>query len=476
MAYALGSSRPNEEETMSMSKWSYKSAGLLVALTLVATSASADRGYKDPKVEFEKYKLDNGLEVILHKDNRVPLVSVNVWYHVGSGDETPGKSGFAHLFEHMLFQGSKHVGEDRHFEILKKIGATGVNGTTNPDRTNYFETVPSHQLETALWLESDRMGFLLPMLTQKSLDNQIEVVRNERRQRYDNVPYGNTRFAKAALLYPEGHPYRYLTIGKHTDLTSATLKDVVTFYKKWYPASNATLVIAGDFNTREVKQLVNKWFAALPKAAQPPRQKVPRPALTKSKRSEIEDTFAKLRRIEYVWPTPAFYAAGDAELDLFAYALAAPGVGRLYKILVHDKQLAQSVSAYQGSRQFSSEFTVSVTLKSGADLKAVERIIDEELGKLLVKPMLPAEFKRANVSVEKQFIWGLEGLSARAGLLQRYNHYVGKPDYISQDLGRYRQTSPEKVRKVAVEYLQKNQRIEVLTSPAKKTAKTSRNK
>src|SRR5690349_6088057 len=195
----------------------------------------------DPEIPFEKYTLDNGLEVILIQDNAVPLVAVSVWYHVGSGYETPGKSGFAHLFEHMLFQGSQHVGSDRHFDVLKQIGASQINGSTNPDRTNYFQVVPSNQLDTVLWLESDRMGYMLPMLTQDSLTNQIDVVRNERRQRYDNVAYRLSDLRLSEMMYPEGHPYRYQTIGKHEDLTSATLDDVIGFYKTWYTPANATL-------------------------------------------------------------------------------------------------------------------------------------------------------------------------------------------------------------------------------------------
>ena len=202
-------------------------------------AASQTATAADPQIPFERYKLDNGIEIILHQDTSVPIVAVDVWYHVGSGDEVVGKSGFAHLFEHMLFQGSKHVGEDRHFEVLKTVGSSSVNGTTNTDRTNYFEVVPSHQLETALWLESDRMGYLLPLLNRESLDNQIEVVRNERRQRIDNVPYGTSRMELYAQLYPEGHPYHYSVIGKHEDLASATLDDVVAFYKTWYaPATS----------------------------------------------------------------------------------------------------------------------------------------------------------------------------------------------------------------------------------------------
>src|SRR6266545_2112102 len=325
----------------------------LAAVLLHARPAAAD----DPSIKFERYRLANGLEVILHQDNRVPLVAVDVWYHVGSGDETTGKSGFAHLFEHMLFQGSEHVGDDRHFEVLKRIGGSSVNGSTNTDRTNYFEVVPSHQLETALWLEADRMGYLLPKLTEPSFNNQVEVVRNERRQNYDNVAYGRARFAVAEGLYPEGHPYRYLTIGRHEDLEAATVEDVTAFYKKWYVPSNATLVLAGDVESAEARKLVDKWFGGFPGTRKPLHLMPPIPTIERSRR-EVADPFARLRRIEYAWHSPAMFAAGDAELDIVADALGAPGTGRLYKILVHEKQLAQSVSTFQASQQFSSFFEV----------------------------------------------------------------------------------------------------------------------
>lgn len=431
-------------------------------LTLWGT-ARAD----DPEIAHERYTLDNGIEVILHRDTSVPIVAVDVWYHVGSGDETVGKSGFAHLFEHMLFQGSEHVGEDRHFEILKAIGATGVNGSTTTDRTNYYEVVPSNQLETALWLESDRMGYFLPMLTQESLNNQIEVVRNERRQRVDNQPYGKTRFATAAALYPEGHPYRYLVIGRHEDLESSSLADVRNFYLKWYTPANATLVVAGDFDTANVKKLIDKWFGSFPKTTEPEHVKPETPVISHT-RIEVEDPFAKHRRLDYVWHTPAFFAPGDADLDILAHALAASGTGRLYKILVHEKQLAQSVSAFQYSKGWSSTFTISVKLKSDADLAEVEKILEAELQKALTTPITKEEFDRAVVDREASFIWGLERLLARAEMLQRYNHYVGNPDYISKDLDRYRKSSPAKVQQVAATYLTKDHRLEVLTVPAEK--------
>jgi len=439
-------------------------AALGAALTISgAHAAPADGG--DPKIPFERYTLDNGLEVILHQDNSVPLVAVDIWYHVGSGDEVPGKSGFAHLFEHMLFQGSQHVGEDMHFEILKKIGGSSVNGTTNTDRTNYFEVVPSHELETALWLESDRMGYLLPMLNQKSLDNQIDVVRNERRQRVDNVPYGKARFAIAEMLYPEGHPYRYLVIGRHEDLESATLVDVRNFYKTWYVPANATLTLAGDFDAAEAKKLIAKWFGAFPTTTRPEHEPPPTPELAKTDRRVIEDDFAKLRMVEYVWHSPAFFAEGDAELDIVADALGRSGTGRLYKLLVHDKQLAQSVRVYQDSQQLSSEFHVSVLLKSDADQAEVEKLVNQELMKVIKAPIDQTEFDRAVVNREASFVWGLEGLLSRAQTLELYNHYVGTPDYITNDLDRYRTSSVERVREVAAKVLAKP-RVEAITLPA----------
>ncbi|HWM87855.1 MAG TPA: pitrilysin family protein [Kofleriaceae bacterium] len=437
------------------------SAMAAAALLSLAGQAAAD----DPVVKFERYRLANGLEVVLHQDNRVPLVAVDVWYHVGSGDETPGKSGFAHLFEHMLFQGSKHVGDDRHFDILKKIGGSAVNGSTNPDRTNYYEVVPSHQLETALWLESDRMGYFLPKLTETSFKNQIEVVRNERRQRYDNVPYGRARFAVAEALYPEGHPYRYLTIGRHEDLSSSTVEDVTGFYKKWYVPGNATLVVAGDFDMAAARKLIDRWFGTFPTTEKPAHKAPPTPVIKRT-RGEVKDPFAKLRRIEYVWHTPAFFTPGDAEMDILSEALASPGTGRLYKILVHEKQLAQSVASFQASQQFSSYFTVNVVAKTDADLAEIERILDQELDRVRAEPISQREFDRSVINREASFVWGLESLLSRAEQLQAYNHYVGTPDYISRDLDRYRKSSPAKVQATAKQFLDRERRVEVLTSPA----------
>jgi len=391
----------------------------------------------DPKISFERYTLPNGIEVILAPDPTVPLVAVNLWYHVG---------------------------KDKHFDVLKTIGAATVNGSTNPDRTNYFEVVPSHQLETALWLESDRMGYLLDLLDQPSLANQIEVVRNERRQRYDNTPYGKARFAIYAALYPEGHPYRYLTIGKHEDLESAKLEDVRNFFKTWYVPANATLTLVGDFEPAAAKQLVERWFASFPKSVKPQVVTVPVSA-ARATEVTVDDAFAKLRQVSFVWHSPAYYAEGDAELDVAANALTREGPGRLYKALVYDRPLAQSVSAFQGSAQFSGIFQITVTLRGEAKLDEVKRLVAAEVARLAKEPLTDKEIQRVIAANESAAIRQLEGVLGRAETLQGYNHYLGDPDKISWDLDRYRTTTAEKIRATVARYLQPDRMITVITNP-----------
>jgi len=420
---------------------------------------------QDPQIPFEKYKLDNGLEVILMQDQSVPLAYVSVWYHVGSGDEVPGKSGFAHLFEHMLFQGSKNVGTDKHFEILKNIGATTVNGSTNSDRTNYFELVPSNQLETALWLESDRMSHLLENLTRESLDNQIEVVRNERRQSYDNRPYGKALFAEYEAMYPEGHPYRHLTIGKHEDLAAASVDDVKNFYRTWYVPSNATVVVGGDFDVATAKDLVKKWFGSFPASKKPDVVTIPAPTVAATEVA-VTDPFAKQRQIQYVWHSPANFGAGDAELDIAADALGRQGTGRLYRILVHEKQLAQDVSASQGGMQFSGLFEITVNLRTGADAGEARKIIDAEVDRLRREAISDRELARAVTRFESGAVYSMESLLRRGERLQAYNHFLGNPGSLTWDLDRYRTTSADAVRATVAKYLDDAHRVVIVTTPA----------
>jgi zinc protease len=453
----------------------------LVALVGAASPAAADdstafrkppsAANTDPKVTFEKYRLPNGLEVILAPDRTVPLVAVNVWYHVGSGYEVLGKSGFAHLFEHMMFQGSKHVGEDRHFEILKKIGVDNVNGTTNPDRTNYYEVIPSNQLETALWLESDRMGWLLDLVTKKSLDNQIEVVRNERRQNYDDRPYGKALFAEYEALYPEGHPYRHLTIGKHEDLVNASLDDVKGFFKTWYVPANATLAVVGDFELAAGKQLVEKWFGKLPASAKPAVVAVPAPKAKAAEITVTDDPLAKLPQVIFAWHSPADYADGDAELEILADALSREGPGRLYKALVYDHPLAQSVRVSQGGRTFSGVFEITVTLRGEGTIDEVKRIVLGEVARVGKEPLADKELQRVIARNEAGAMRQLETVFGRAQVLQDYNHYLGDPDKISWDLDRYRTTTAERIRATAAAYLSPDRAITVITVPQAKGAR-----
>lgn len=434
----------------------------LVIALLVGSSAVVHAD--DPKIPFEKYRLANGLEVILAPDPSIPLVAVNVWYHVGSGDEVAGKSGFAHLFEHMMFQGSKNVGADQHFPVLRKLGSDLVNGTTNTDRTNYFEVVPSNQLETGLWLESDRMSHLLDILDKAELDNQIDVVRNERRQNYDNQPYNKARFALQAALYPEGHPYRYFTIGKHEDLTTASLEDVKDFYRTWYVPANATLTLVGDFDVAATKKLVNKWFGSFPASVKPAVVTIQAP-VAKVAALTVDDPFAKLRQITFAWHSPAMFAPGDADLDFVATALGREGTGRLYKALVFDKQLAQSVRANQGGQTFSGTFQVTVTLRTGADVAAVHKIVLDEIAKVMKENLTDKEMSRLVTAQEASAIRELESVNGRANVLQLYNQYLGDPDKITFDLDRYRKATPDQVRATAAKYLGSAHLVTVVTNP-----------
>ncbi len=416
-------------------------------------------------IPFERYTLDNGLEVILHVDRSAPLIAVNVWYHVGSGDETVGKSGFAHLFEHMMFQGTKHTGNDVHFPVLQGLGASSINGTTNPDRTNYFETVPSRHVETALWLESDRMGFLLDALTEESFRNQVDVVRNERRQRYDNAAYGKARFEVAAALYPEGHPYRYLTIGLHDDLVNASLEDVRGFFRTWYVPGNATVAIGGDFDPAEMKVLVNKWFSGLPKGPAPERTKVAAPALAETISKEVPDTFAKLEQVQRTWIGPAAMTDDSFALEVALELLGADGWGRLSKRLVVQEPLCSAITVYSDSRGHSGEIVVIAQLKPGADRKRVLAVIDEELARLATDPMSDKELARVLINAESDFVWALEDLGRRLDQMQYFNHFTKDPGFAETYLAKLRAVTAERARDAAKTWLTRPY-AEIITIPA----------
>lgn len=434
-------------------------------LTVLAQTQPADI----PKIDFEKYTLPNGLEVILSEDHRVPLIGVDIWYHVGPAYEAPGRTGFAHLFEHMMFQGSKHVPGDSHFRLLEGAGGTGLNGTTSFDRTNYFETVPANQLELALWLESDRMGYLLDEVDQEKLSNQQDVVRNERRQSTENTPYGIVEEALYQALFPKGHPYHGVVIGSHADIQAAKLEDVRQFFRQYYAPNNASLAIAGDIDKAATKKLIEKYFGTIKRGPAIPKVNVQTAPITSEKRLVIQDN-VQLPRVYMGWITPPFYKEGDAEADIAGSILGGGRSSRLYKKLVYEKQIAQNVQASQYSLMLGSVFSIEATARPGHTAEELEAAIDEELNILRTTPPSVADIDRARNVFETQTMKGLQlvgGFGGIADTLNQYNHYLGTPDYLTQDIMRHRNVTPPAVQKFAQQYLQKNNRVVVYGVPGK---------
>ena len=362
-----------------------------------------------PKIKFEKYTLPNGLEVILHEDHSTPIVTVNTWYKVGSGDEKPGRTGFAHLFEHIMFMGSEHVPVGMFDKELEAAGADN-NGSTTEDRTNYYENLPSNALPLALWLDADRMGFLLPTMDKAKLDLQREVVKNERRERVDNVPYGKADEMILAALYPKGHPYSWSVIGSMDDLSAASLDDVKNFFRTYYAPNNATLTIAGDFNPVNAKALVRKYFGAIPRGpAMPARPKVAPVVLAKDTFMVLEDR-VQLPRAFYDWPTVRIFDNDDAALDVLASVLASGKNSRLYKRLIYDMQVAQNVFASQQSSKLAGRFEIDITPKPGQSLAAIDKVVQEELQKVMSEPITERELKRVQNSFRASFLNRLSGV------------------------------------------------------------------
>lgn len=411
-------------------------------------------------------RLANGLQVIFDEDRRTPIVTVNLWYHVGSKDEAEHRNGFAHLFEHVMFQGSKHVPEDTYFRFLEKAGATSINGTTNMDRTNYFETVPANQLELALWLESDRMAYLLSHADEKTFQSQREVVKNERRQNYENAPYGMVIAFVRAEVYPKEHPYHLLTIGTPEDLDAATFEDVKAFFRTHYVPNNATLVISGDIDRAKVAPLVEKWFGPIPRGKDIPRKKPIKTTIAGETRIDV-DAGVELARAYVTWPTPEFFAAGDAELDLVSHVLTGGKTSRLYKRLVYDLQIAQNVSASQQSSELGSIFEITATAKPGHTGDELLKVIDEELAKLRTGGVTEAELSRARTSITADTLFDLERSSSRANRLNSYAHYVGDPNYLAKDLARTSGASTTSVTDAARTWLKEKDRVVTIVTPKK---------
>jgi zinc protease len=404
-------------------------------------------------VEFAKRTLSNGLDVIVHEDHRLPLVAVNLWYHVGSKNERVGRTGFAHLFEHLMFEGSAHH-DHGFFPPLQEAGAS-LNGSTNADRTNYWEVVPTQALDLALWMESDRMGWLLPALTQQRFENQRDVVLNERRQNYENRPYGMAQLVIAKALYPEDHPYSWPTIGEVDDLRAARLDEVRDFFARFYHPANASLVLAGDISVDEGVEAADRYFGGIPAGPAVTRPEAALPAATVETRLVLEDRI-EFPRLYLAWHSPRLMAEGDAELDLVADVMANGKTSRLYQHLVRDRRIALDVSAYQSSRELSGTFQLAATSATPDGLPEIDRALREELASIALNGPTAAELERALAQAEAHFVYRLQtigGFNGRSDQLNAYNVFLGEPDAFDRDLGRYRAATADGVRATAERWL-----------------------
>lgn len=441
-----------------------------MALLTLTASAETPSKLKVPEIKYESYTLPNGLQVILTEDHRLPIVGVDLWYHVGPVKERAGRTGFAHLFEHMMFEGSKHVGEKAHFKYLEAAGASDINGTTDFDRTNYFETLPSNQLELALWLESDRMGFLLDTLDRAKLTNQRDVVRNERRQSVENRPYGLVDEAVVQALFPKDHPYHADVIGSHADVEAARLEDVREFFKQYYAPNNATIAIAGDIDKARTKALIEKYFGPIPKGPDVPKMNVITPDITSEKRVTVTDT-VQLPKVEFGWLTPPAFAPGDAEGDAAAYILGGGKSSRLYQKLVYEQQIAQSTECYNQSEALRSWTTCELVARPGITAEQLEKAANEVISDFLQSGPTQAEIERARNTNEARKIRGLQrmgGFGGVADTLNYYNQYTGDPGYLPKDITRYDALTVAGVQKFAQANLVQDRRVTVYGIPGKK--------
>jgi zinc protease len=445
-------------------------SGALLAVSISSGGSSAQpatRANDTPTIKYEKYTLPNGLDVILSENHRLPLVSVDVWYHVGPANEVAGRTGFAHLFEHMMFEGSKHVKARVQDRMLEGAGATNYNGTTNFDRTNYFESVPANQLELGLWLESDRMGYLLDALDQAKLSNQQDVVRNERRQSLEGRPYGIVEEGMYHLLFPKTHPYYANVIGSHADIQAAKLEDVKNFFKLYYAPNNASLAIVGDFDPAQAKAMVERYFGPLKRGTDVPKVTVTTPPITAERKATIED-HVELPRVYMAWITSPRYKPGDADAHLASLILGGGMSSRLYKSLVYDKQIAHDVNVSQDSLTLGSVFEIVVTARPGHTAEEIQKAVDDELTKLRDQGPDQKELERAQNLWETRMLTGLEvmgGFGGVADALNRYNYFVGNPGYLGEDLARHRRATVATVKQFADDQLATNARVVVYGVP-----------
>ncbi|HEY2805215.1 MAG TPA: pitrilysin family protein [Gemmatimonadales bacterium] len=415
-------------------------------------------------VPYETFTLPNGLTVIVHTDSSVPIVAVNTWYHVGSGDEHEHRTGFAHLFEHIMFMGSQHVPTGRFDQLLEAAGADN-NGSTTEDRTNYYEVGPSNATELMLYLDSDRMGFLLPEITAEKVDLQRGVVQNERRQSYDNQPYGLAEENILSRLYPPGHPYSWPVIGSMTDLSAASLDDVRNFFRTNYAPNNATITIAGAISAADARRLVEKWFGEIPRGPADVQRNNPAPfSLEHDVYGTIED-HVQLPRLYNAWHTVRAFNDDDAALSVMADILASGRSSRLYKTLVYDKQIATQVTAYHDALKMDGSFRLFSTARPGHDLNELQHEIDAQIRLLADSGPTQREVQRVQNQTEAQFLGEMERDLGKANQLNEYQYFVGIPDYFQQDLDRYRHVTTADVQRVARQYITGAHRVVLSVVP-----------
>jgi len=418
------------------------------------------------RVPYQTFTLANGLKVIVHEDHSLPVVAVNVWYHVGSSDEKPGRTGFAHLFEHVMFMGSQHVPTGEFDRLLEAAGGDN-NASASEDRTNYYEDGPANALPLMLYLDADRMGFLLPEMTADKVDLQRGVVQNERRQSYENRPYGLAEENILERLYPASHPYHWPVIGSMADLQAATLDDVRAFFQRYYTPNNATLAIAGDITARDARPLVERYFGDIARGPAVTRTPPPPVLVTRAVGAVLEDR-VQLPRVYDAWHTVKAFRADDATLDVLANILASGRSSRLYRRLVYELQVATDVVAYQDGSRIDGKFVAYATARPGHDLGELQRVIDEELRKLADQGPTPREVERAQNTFEAQFLSRMErvgGFGGKADQLNFYDYFVGTPDYFQKDLDRYARVTPAAVQRAVRTYLSAGHRVVLSVVP-----------
>ena len=437
------------------------------ALITLAASARSSGAQTAPPIPFERSRLANGLEIVLHEDHSTPIVVVNTWYKVGSGDEKPGRTGFAHLFEHIMFMGSQHVPAGQFDKLLEAAGAYN-NGSTTEDRTSYYEVMPSNALPLALWMDSDRMGAMLPVMDLVKLDLQRDVVKNERRQRIDNVPYGKANETIIAAMYPEKHPYHWPVIGSMTDLSAASLDDVKEFFRTYYAPNNAELVIAGDFNRDSALVWVERYFGNIPRGPQlPPRPVVQPFAIPRDTFLVLEDRVT-LPRLYETWHTERIFHPNDAPLDVLADVLGGDKNSRLRKRLVFDMQVAQDVTVFHNSTKLDGYFQIQVTPRPGQTPTRMSELVNEELTRLVKDGITQRELDRALHPRRTAFLDRMASELGKTDRLAEYNYFVGTPDYSQQDALRYDKVTVADVQRVAAEYLTKHKVVLTVVPQGKK--------